>query len=134
MEMTESVQSEENPKSSRHDFMMLIFLSISLSIGSGILTGWWFGRSSSSGREIVVIDVGKVIEEKRKEFVGKFGSKEPSPSMRAEMEKEISAFTERLNRAIEDKSRKNIILVKDSVLSEERDITDEVAQKVNERP
>jgi hypothetical protein len=46
------------------------------------------------------------------------------------MERDISLFIERLNRVIEEESRGRIVLAKDSVISEARDITYEVEKRI----
>ena len=132
MEEIESIEPEQDRKSIRSNFLMLVLLCVSLSIGSAILSGWWFGRNSQGRREVVVLDVGSIVEAKKKEFIEKYKEKEASPALKTEMQKEISIFTERLNRIIEGESKNRVIFVKDLVLSEERDITDEVAKKVND--
>jgi hypothetical protein len=132
MEEIKSVVPKQDQKGMRSNFSMLVLLCISLSMGSGILSGWWFGRNSQGRREVVVLDVGSIVEAKKKEFIEKYREKEATPALKTKMQKEISIFTERLNRIIEGESKNRIIFVKDLVLSEERDITDEVAKKVNE--
>lgn len=131
MEEIKSAEPEQDRKITVSNLSMLILLCLSLSIGSGILSGWWFGRNSQAKREVVVLDVGSIVEAKKKEFIEKYKEKEASPALKTEMQKEISIFTERLNRIIEGESKNRVIFVKDLVLSEERDITDEVAKKVN---
>ncbi len=126
-----SQKPPKDEKVRKSNSSMLILFCLSLSIGSGILSGWWFGARSPDKREVAVLDVTSIVEAKKKEFIKKFEGKEISPATKTEMEKEISLFTERLNRIIEGEGRNKVIFAKDSVLSEERDITDEVAKKVN---
>jgi len=132
MEEIKSVGPERDRKSIKSNFLIIVLLCLSLSIGSGILSGWWFGRNSQAKREVVVLDVGSIVEAKKKEFIEKYKEKEASPALKTEMQKEITIFTEKLNRIIEGESKNRVIFVKDLVLSEERDITDEVAKKVND--
>jgi len=106
----------------------LFLFSFCVSVVSGVLSGWYFNNFNQ--KEIVVIDVGKIIEEKRKEFVKKYRDREANPGMKQEMERDISYFIERLNRVIEEESRGRIVLAKDSVISEARDITYEVEKRI----
>lgn len=112
----------------RRSFFYLLLFSLAVSIFSGAVSGWYF--SKSGGKEIVVLDVGKIVEEKRKEFVQKYRDRELSQKMKEEMEKEISLFVESLNRIVEEESMGKIVLTKDSVVSNIKDITDEVYYKV----
>jgi len=50
--------------------------------------------------------------------------------MKQEMERDISYFIERLNRVIEEESRGRVVLAKDSVISEAKDITHEVGTRI----
>lgn len=112
----------------RRSFFYLLLFSLAVSILSGTVSGWYFSRSG--GKEIVVLDIGKILEEKRKEFVQKYRDRELSQKMKEEMEKEISLFVESLNRIVEEESMGKIVLTKDSVVSNIKDITDEVYYKV----
>jgi len=113
----------ERQSGKRIIFSLLLF---SFSIISGGVSGWYF----SNQREIVVLDVGRVIEAKRKEFIERFRDRDINPEVKGEMEREISYFLERLNRVIEEESRGRIVLSKESVISEVRDITSEVETRI----
>lgn len=79
---------------------------------------------------MVVLDVAKIIETKKKEFVEKYRDREPNSKMKEEMDREISSFVDRLNKVIEEESQGKVVLVKDSVISNARDITDEVSKRI----
>jgi hypothetical protein len=91
-------------------------------------SGWYFSRSDN--KEIVVLDVLKIIEAKKKEFIEKYREREANPQMKEEMERELSFFIDRLNRIVEEESRGRIVLVRDSVISEAKDITNDVEGKI----
>jgi hypothetical protein len=127
MESTGNLRREEKMVSKKIIFSLFLF-SFCVSVISGVLSGWYFNNFGQ--KEIVVLDVGKIIEEKRKEFIEKYRDREANPKMRQEMERDISYFIERLNRVIEEESRGRIVLAKDSVISEARDITYEVEKRI----
>lgn len=106
----------------------LFLFSAVISIIFGGLSGWYFTRDTQ--REIVVLDVAKIIEGKKKEFIEKYKDREPSPTLKKEMEADISAFTANLNQIIQEQSKGRIVFIKDSVVSEIGDITDEVEKRV----
>ena len=108
--------------------LRVLIFSAAISILSGMVSGWYFSRTNE--REIVVLDVARIVETKKKEFIEKYRERGIDPKMREEMEREISSFTDRLNRIIEEESKGRIVLVKDSVISEAGDITNEVEKKV----
>lgn len=116
--------------SSRFIWMILI-LCISTSILSGIISSWYFSKYGNN--EIVVLDVGKVIEKKKEEFIKKYKDREPSLSLKEEMEKEISSFVDSLNRIVGEESKGKIVLSKDSVISNAKDITDEVSKRIMDK-
>lgn len=110
-------------------YLWIIFvICISISIASGVVSGWYFGYSGK--KEIVVLDVEKIIEAKKDDFIKKFKDRNPDPGLKEEMEKEISSFMEKLNRIVEEESKGRIVLVKDSVVSSAVDITDEVSRRI----
>jgi len=115
-------------KRERGFLLSILIFSMAISILSGIASGWYFSRPNE--REIVVLDVARIVEAKKKEFIEKYRDRGTDPKMREEMEKEISSFTNGLNRIIEEESRGRIVLVKDSVISETKDITNEVEGKI----
>lgn len=106
----------------------ILVLSVVLSILSGMASGWHFSRANH--KEVVVLDVVKIVNAKKEEFIEKYRDRGNDPRLKQEMEREISSFTDRLNRVIEETSRGRIVLVRDSVISEEKDITDEVQVKI----
>lgn len=106
---------------------LIIFTAV-ISFISGTVSGWYFSRTNN--KEIVVLDIGKIIEAKRVEFIEKYKDRNITPQVRQEMEREISLFIDRLNRIVEEEAKGKIVLTKDSVVSETRDITDEVSHKI----
>ena len=119
---------KEVSKRERGFLLSILTFSIAISILSGMASGWYFSRANE--REIVVLDVARIVEAKKKEFIEKYRDRGADPKMREEMEREISSFTNGLNRIIEEESRGRIVLVKDSVISETKDITHEVEGKI----
>lgn len=115
-------------KESNRGFIYLLILTIVISSISGAISGWYFSRPVD--KEIVVLDVGKIIESKRVEFIEKYKDRNITPQIRQEMEREISVFIDRLNHIVEEESKGRIVLTKDSVVSEMKDITDEVSHKI----
>ncbi len=119
---------KEVSKRERGFLLSILIFSMAISILSGMAGGWYFSRTND--REIVVLDVARIVDAKKKEFIEKYRDRGVDPKMREEMEREISSFTNGLNRIIEEESRGRIVLVKDSVISETRDITHEVEAKI----
>ncbi|MEW6376494.1 MAG: TrbI F-type domain-containing protein [Thermodesulfobacteriota bacterium] len=120
--------AESKTEYSRWFILYTLVFSLAVSIISGMASGWYFSRSDN--KEIVVLDVVKIIEAKKKEFVEKYRDREANPRMKEDMEREISFFTDRLNRIVEEESRGRIVLVRDSVISEAKDITNDVEAKI----
>jgi len=119
---------KDSLKREKVGLLPVLAFSAAISILSGIASGWYFSRPNE--KEIVVLDVARIVEAKKKEFIEKYRDRGTDPKMREEMEKEISSFTNGLNRIIEEESRGRIVLVKDSVISETKDITNEVEGKI----
>jgi len=120
---------KELSKPGKGSFLYVLFFSVLLSVVSGMASGWYF--SGKNETEIVVLDVAKIVDGKKKEFIEKYRDRGIDPGAKDEMGREISMFTDRLNRIIkEEESRGRIILVRDSVISEIRDITNEVEDKI----
>lgn len=120
--------AESKTEYSRWSILYILVLSLTVSIISGMASGWYFSRSDN--KEIVVLDVLKIIEAKKKEFIEKYREREANPQMKEEMERELSFFIDRLNRIVEEESRGRIVLVRDSVISEAKDITNDVEGKI----
>lgn len=120
--------AESKTEYSRWSILYILVFSLTVSIISGMASGWYFSRSDN--KEIVVLDVVKIIEAKKKEFIEKFRDREANPRMKEDMEREISFFIDRLNRIVEEESRGRIVLVRDSVISEAKDITNDVEGKI----
>lgn len=78
----------------------------------------------------MVLDIGKIIESQRKEFVEKYQNRGGGSEVRTEMERDISSFVERLNRVVEEESGGKLVFVKDSVISEVRDITEDIEKRI----
>ena len=120
--------TEKESGYSRGVILYTLVFSLAISIISGMASGWYFSKSEN--KEIVVLDVVKIIEAKKKEFVEKYHDREADPRVKKDMEREISFFIDLLNRIVEEESRGRIVLVRDSVISEARDITNEVEGKI----
>jgi len=108
-------------------FSILVF-SVAVSILSGVASGWHFSRTNQ--KEVVVLDVSKIVDAKKEEFIKKYRDRGADPKLKQEMEREISSFTDRLNHVIEEESRGRLVLVRDSVISEAKDITHEVEVRI----
>jgi len=120
--------TEKESGYSRGVILYTLVFSLAISIISGMASGWYFSRSGN--KEIVVLDVVKIIEAKKKEFIEKYREREANPRMKEDMEREISFFIDLLNRIVEEESRGRIVLVRDSVISEAKDITNDVEGKI----
>lgn len=109
-------------------WLAVVIFSAAVAILSGGVSGWYFSRSKE--REIVVLDIGKIIESQRKEFVEKYQNRGGGSEVRTEMERDISSFVEKLNKVVEEESRGKLVFVKDSVISEVRDITEDIEKRI----
>jgi Skp family chaperone for outer membrane proteins len=89
-------------------------------------------RSLTPQKSIVVLDVNKIFNAKRKQFTNAYKDRDPSSGDRLRMQKDIDDFTEKFNNAVQKESRRHIILYKESVVSTDSvpDITDEVMKAV----
>ncbi len=116
----------------KRGILLVLVFSAAVSILSGMASGWYFSRTNE--REIVVLDIAKIVDAKKKEFIEKYRDREADPKLKQEMEREISSFTDRLNRVIEEESRGRVVLVRDLVISEAKDITHEVEVKIKKAP
>jgi hypothetical protein len=121
-------QKEGTKRNRGTNISSILVLSVAISILSGMASGWHF--SGTNHKEVVVLDVAKIVDAKKKEFIEKYRDRGADPKLKKEMEREISSFTDRLNRVIEEESRGRIVLVRDSVISEAKDITNEVEVKI----
>jgi hypothetical protein len=89
-------------------------------------------RSLTPQKSIVVLDANKVFNAKRKQFTNAYKDRDPSSGDRLRMQRDIDDFTEKFNNAVQQESRRHIILYKESVVSTDSvpDITDEVMKAV----
>jgi Skp family chaperone for outer membrane proteins len=89
-------------------------------------------RSLTPQKSIVVLDVNKIFNAKRKQFTNAYKDRDPSSRDRLRMQRDIDDFTEKFNNAVQRESRRHIILYKESVVSTDTvsDITDEVMKAV----
>jgi Type-F conjugative transfer system protein (TrbI_Ftype) len=89
-------------------------------------------RSLTPQKSIVVLDVNKIFNAKRKQFTNAYKDRDPSSGDRLRMQRDIDDFTEKFNNAVQNESRRHIILYKESVVSTDTvpDITDEVMKAV----
>jgi len=89
-------------------------------------------RSLTPQKSIVVLDVNKIFNAKRKQFTNAYKDRDPSSGDRLRMQRDIDDFTEKFNNAVQQESRRHIILYKESVVSTDSvpDITDEVMKAV----
>jgi Skp family chaperone for outer membrane proteins len=89
-------------------------------------------RSLTPQKSIVVLDVNKIFNAKRKQFTNAYKDRDPASGDRLRMQRDIDDFTEKFNNAVQRESRRHIILYKESVVSTDTvsDITDEVMKAV----
>jgi Skp family chaperone for outer membrane proteins len=89
-------------------------------------------RSLTPQKSIVVLDVNKIFNAKRKQFTNAYKDRDPSSRDRLRMQRDIDDFTEKFNNAVQRESRRHIILYKESVVSTDTvsDITDQVMKAV----
>jgi hypothetical protein len=89
-------------------------------------------RSLTPQKSIVVLDVNKIFNAKRKQFTNAYKDRDPSSRDRLRMQRDIDDFTEKFNNAVQRESGRHIILYKESVVSTDTvsDITDQVMKAV----
>jgi len=114
-----------------------ISLSIVLLIVICIAVGYvifWHSKQNNSKR-IVVIDIEKIIEQRKEEFARKYSSSDiNNATTKNEMSDDIKMFAERLEEAIALESRDKIILSRASVVSNDiDDITEKVISHIWEK-
>lgn len=98
---------------------------------SGLFGAWTYETVMQKKKEIVTLDINKIVAERRDIFIAKYKDKEPSEELRQNMQKDITQFSVELTRFIEKESKKNVILLKDSVISENvRDITEDAKKQL----
>jgi uncharacterized protein YneF (UPF0154 family) len=119
------------------NFAQIVILCMVLSVGSGVLSGWWFGKKFSvqSQKEIVVADTGRIKDEKIKEFVARYKDKEITPEVKAAMEKEVKDFAEKFDGIISEEFDRRIILAPGAVVAGNvKDITEYLQEKIRQSP
>ena len=132
---------EEDPRKepqARAGSAVIVCVALSILCGglSGLAAAWRYHESIFAGqndREIVMADVGDIIQAKKKAIVEKYKAKEDTEAARAEMQKEINEFFNHLNAVLAANGGDRIVLSKDAVLSGGKDITEEVSKEVNGR-
>ena len=109
---------------------MVICLVVSISAGTA--SGWWFSRANTF--EVYVVDVKKIVGEKKKELIEKY-KQNPTDETIATADKDLSAFLGLLDRGITrlgDGDRK-LVLLKDIYLAgDATDVTDVLTRKIKE--
>lgn len=105
---------------------LFLYLCVAVSIAAGALSGWWF---SGGNKEIITIDVKKIVEEKRQELQAKY-QKAPTEETAAAMEVELTAFLNRLEEGINNAGADGqLVLLSDVVLGgKKKDVTKEVGE------
>lgn len=101
-------------------------LLVVLCIAVGYVTFWHANQNKS--KRIVVIDIEKIIEQRKEEFAKKYSSSDiNNATTKNEMSDDIKMFAERLEEAIALESRDKIILSRASVISND---VDDITEKV----
>lgn len=98
---------------------------------SGLGGAWTYETVMQKKKDIVTLDINKIVAERRDVFITKYKDKEPSEELKQNMQKDITQFSVDLTRFIEKESKKNVILLKDSVISENvKDITEDAKKQL----
>jgi hypothetical protein len=101
-------------------------LLVVICIAAGYVTFWHTNQNKS--KRIVVIDIEKIIEQRKEEFAKKYSSSDiNNATTKNEMSDDIKMFAERLEEAIALESRDKIILNRSSVVSND---VDDITEKV----
>ncbi len=103
-----------------------IFLLVVTCIAAGYVMFWHSNQKNT--KKIVVIDIEKIIEQRKEEFAKKYSSSDiNNATTKNEMSDDIKMFAERLEEAIALESRDKIILSRASVVSND---VDDITEKV----
>jgi Skp family chaperone for outer membrane proteins len=126
-ETAEAVREHGRDRTLSH--MLLIAVG---TVAMSVILSLMMTRSLTPQKSIVVLDVNKIFNAKRKQFTNAYKDRDPSSGDRLRMQKDIDDFTEKFNNAVQKESRRHIILYKESVVSTDTvpDITDEVMKAV----
>ncbi|MEI7637607.1 MAG: hypothetical protein WCJ37_09900 [Syntrophus sp. (in: bacteria)] len=112
--------------------MLYMVICLVVSISAGTASGWWFSRANTF--EVYVVDVKKIVGEKKKELIEKY-KQNPTDETIATADKDLSAFLGLLDRGITrlgDGDRK-LVLLKDIYLAgDATDVTDVLTRKIKE--
>lgn len=110
-----------------------LVLLVVICIAAGYVMFWHSTQNKS--KRIVVIDIEKIIEQRKEEFAKKYSSSDiNNATTKNEMSDDIKMFAERLEEAIALESRDKIILSRASVVSNDvDDITEKVISHIWEK-
>ena len=110
----------------------LIALCLIVSICSGAVSGWWFSKENTF--EALVIDVSKIVNDKKEELVERY-RKNPTDETARAIDKELTEFLRRLDYKISDMGGNGrLVILREVVLSgETADITEEVKRFADQR-
>ena len=108
-------------------FIVLTLLIVCLASGS--FSGWWFAKKYA--KQIVVIDVEKIVEKRKDEFTAKYSARDTdNTATKQEMMTDITQFAHRLEGILGEEGKDRIILSKGAVVSDATDITKIVEERV----
>jgi hypothetical protein len=113
-------------------FLLIALALIIVSLSSGAISGWWFGKKHSN--RIVVIDVEKIVEKRKEEFTAKYNARDADDmATKQEMMTDITLFAQKLEDILKEEGKDKIILTKGAVVSDAMDITNVVEERLWEK-
>ena len=129
--LTDTASTSSQTKIS-YNSATLVVLCLLLSILSGAASGWWFSKQNT--HEILVVDVKKIVDDKKKELLEQY-KKNPTNETAQAIDIELSEFLRRLDyRLSNPDSERELIILREVVLSgEAADITEEVSRFANQK-
>jgi hypothetical protein len=108
--------------------LLIAILTLALSVTLSLI----LARSLVRQKSIVVLDVNKIFEAKKKQFTDSYKGKDITPETKVSMQRDIDVFNDKFNAAVQNESRDHIIFYRESVVSTDTvpDITDCVMSEV----
>jgi uncharacterized membrane protein SpoIIM required for sporulation len=109
--------------------LLIVLALLIVSLSSGTFSGWWFAKKYS--KQIVVIDVEKIVEKRKDEFTTKYSATDTNnTATKQEMMTDITRFAQKLANILGEEGKDRIILSNGAVVSDATDITKIVEERV----
>lgn len=111
-----------------------------ISMAVGLLAGSISGIASEQivhkvlepkAPQIAVIDLRSIVEEHQKALINKYPTDKLSDENRKAIQANADTFSKTLTMAISELNKNHILIVKDAVIGQSTDVTDEVRSLVN---